>query len=177
MITMRRRRSRCREKIALRASSSPARARSSNSTVSAELFSIRVPIPSYLRRPDISEQEAAVFFKIPVYSLAFSPDGKWLAVGTAPAEVNVPAPVEVWEMLTGRLKHEPATLWRWLDRARSLGLVRQDGRGTKSSPFRYWLPERENDDAFLLIHQAERLAQEDEQTLRNLGHIRPRGTP
>jgi hypothetical protein len=35
------------------------------------------------------------------------------------------------------------TLYRWLRRAVSLGLLRQDGRGTRRDPFRYWLPEME----------------------------------
>jgi hypothetical protein len=35
------------------------------------------------------------------------------------------------------------TLHRWLRRAVALGLLRQDGRGTKFDPFRYWLPEME----------------------------------
>jgi hypothetical protein len=36
-----------------------------------------------------------------------------------------------------------ATVWRRLDKAVSLGLVRCEGTGRKSDPFRYWLPERE----------------------------------
>jgi hypothetical protein len=37
----------------------------------------------------------------------------------------------------------PPTLWRVLDRAANQGLVRQDGLGRKTAPFRYWLPARE----------------------------------
>ena len=32
------------------------------------------------------------------------------------------------------------TLWRWLDHAAELGLVRRQGSGHKSDAFRYWLP-------------------------------------
>jgi hypothetical protein len=35
------------------------------------------------------------------------------------------------------------TLWRWLERAVSRGLVCRDGTGQKRSPFRYWLPGQE----------------------------------
>jgi hypothetical protein len=34
-------------------------------------------------------------------------------------------------------------VWRWLDTAVEQGLVRCEGSGRKSDPFRYWLPERE----------------------------------
>jgi hypothetical protein len=35
------------------------------------------------------------------------------------------------------------TLRRWLDRAETQGLLRKDGRGRRSHPYRYWLPEME----------------------------------
>jgi hypothetical protein len=35
------------------------------------------------------------------------------------------------------------TLIRWLEKAVELGLLRKDGRGRRTHPFRYWLPERE----------------------------------
>jgi hypothetical protein len=38
---------------------------------------------------------------------------------------------------------ERTTLWRWLDQAAKRGVLRQDGSGSKSDPFRYWLPGRE----------------------------------
>jgi hypothetical protein len=38
---------------------------------------------------------------------------------------------------------DKVTLSRWLERAVDQGLVRKDGRGRRSHPFRYWLPERE----------------------------------
>jgi hypothetical protein len=38
---------------------------------------------------------------------------------------------------------DKATVWRWLELAVLRGLVRRDGLGKKSAPFRYWLPERE----------------------------------
>jgi hypothetical protein len=34
-------------------------------------------------------------------------------------------------------------LWRWLDDAVKRSLVHCEGKGSKSDPFRYWLPERE----------------------------------
>jgi hypothetical protein len=37
----------------------------------------------------------------------------------------------------------PITLWHWLDRAVAQSLLRCDGAGRKKSPFRYWLPARE----------------------------------
>jgi hypothetical protein len=39
---------------------------------------------------------------------------------------------------------DKATLGRWLERAVEMGLLRKDGRGQKSHPYRYWLPERED---------------------------------
>jgi AAA domain len=38
-----------------------------------------------------------------------------------------------------------ATLWRWLERAVGDGRVRSEGTGRRSSPFRYWLPEKEEE--------------------------------
>jgi hypothetical protein len=40
-------------------------------------------------------------------------------------------------------KPDPATLWRWLNRAAAQGLVRQEGTGRPGDSFRYWLAERE----------------------------------
>jgi hypothetical protein len=40
-------------------------------------------------------------------------------------------------------KPKPATLWRWLDQAVKRSLVACEGKGSKSDPFRYWLPEVE----------------------------------
>jgi len=37
------------------------------------------------------------------------------------------------------------TLWRWLSRAVQLNLVSRDGAGRKYDPFRYWLPECEQE--------------------------------
>jgi hypothetical protein len=42
--------------------------------------------------------------------------------------------------------HRPpddSTLWRWLTCSVARGLVKQDGLGRRSAPYRYWLPERE----------------------------------
>jgi hypothetical protein len=38
---------------------------------------------------------------------------------------------------------DSTTLWRWLGRAVAQGVVRQEGAGHSSDPFRYWLPARE----------------------------------
>jgi hypothetical protein len=35
------------------------------------------------------------------------------------------------------------TLWRWLDRAVTRGLLRKEGTGEKNDPYRYWLPGQE----------------------------------
>jgi hypothetical protein len=40
-------------------------------------------------------------------------------------------------------KPDSTTLWRWLSRAVAQGIVRQEGKGHHSDPFRYWLPARE----------------------------------
>jgi hypothetical protein len=42
----------------------------------------------------------------------------------------------------GRLP-DPASLYRWLQRAVAMGLLQRDGRGVRNHPFRYWLQERE----------------------------------
>jgi len=41
-------------------------------------------------------------------------------------------------------KPPSVTLWRWLGRAVSQGLLRQQGAGHNNDPFRYWLPARED---------------------------------
>ena len=41
-------------------------------------------------------------------------------------------------------KPDPATLWKWLERAVAAGLVAQDGAGRRREPYRYWLPGRED---------------------------------
>ena len=40
-------------------------------------------------------------------------------------------------------KPDPATLWKWLQRGVSQGLVCQTGTGRKHAAYRYWLPEME----------------------------------
>jgi hypothetical protein len=35
------------------------------------------------------------------------------------------------------------SLWRWLDQAFARGLVARAGTGHRHNPFRYWLPEKE----------------------------------
>jgi hypothetical protein len=42
-----------------------------------------------------------------------------------------------------RPRPDPATVWRWLDRAVADGLVRHEGEGTRRSPYRYWNEELE----------------------------------
>lgn len=42
-------------------------------------------------------------------------------------------------------KPDPATLWRWLDRAVKAGMVRQEGNGKRDGGIKYWLPEREEE--------------------------------
>jgi hypothetical protein len=43
----------------------------------------------------------------------------------------------------GARKPSEATLWRLLEKACEVGLVRKEGTGKKGDPFLYWLPERE----------------------------------
>jgi hypothetical protein len=38
---------------------------------------------------------------------------------------------------------DDVTVWRWLERAVSDGLVQQDGLGRRNAPYRYWLPGKE----------------------------------
>lgn len=45
----------------------------------------------------------------------------------------------------GREMPSDATLWRWLERAVERGLLLRDGGGHCDSPFRYWLPAREQE--------------------------------
>jgi hypothetical protein len=40
-------------------------------------------------------------------------------------------------------KPPDTTLWRWLEKAVAQGQVRKDGSGRKNDPFRFWLPEQE----------------------------------
>jgi hypothetical protein len=56
------------------------------------------------------------------------------------------------------LKPSPPSLWRWLDAASERGLLHRDGRGRRSSPFRYWLPnklEKWLADPLLFVHYPE----------------------
>jgi hypothetical protein len=47
------------------------------------------------------------------------------------------------EWPTDSAKPDPVTLWRWLENAVAANLVKIEGKGSKSHPFRYWLPEAE----------------------------------
>jgi len=70
------------------------------------------------------------------------------------------------------------TLARWLERALDLGLVKKLGQGSKSSPFQYWLPERESDDWFHYFNQMERAIDECNLILTGLGYFPPfQGVP
>ncbi|GEM_PF-5840589 len=40
-------------------------------------------------------------------------------------------------------KPNAATLWRWLSRAVTMGLILIEGTGRKADPLRYWLPNAE----------------------------------
>jgi hypothetical protein len=56
------------------------------------------------------------------------------------------------------LKPSPPSLWRWLDAASERGLLHRDGRGRRSSPFRYWLPAKLEQwlaDPLLFVHYPE----------------------
>ncbi len=56
------------------------------------------------------------------------------------------------------------TLWRWLERAVTDGRVQRDGRGSKGTPYRYWLAENVEGWQRDLCGEAQR--QEDEDYLR-----------
>jgi hypothetical protein len=51
--------------------------------------------------------------------------------------------LEVLRRWPGEQPPDKVSLARWLEKAVELGLLREDGRGHKSHPFRYWLAERE----------------------------------
>jgi hypothetical protein len=68
-------------------------------------------------------------------------------------------PLTLEEMLAlwpaGRVLPHIGTLWRWLRRARQLGLIDREGSGTKLDPHRHRLRVKEED--------AEKEADDDEQ--------------
>jgi hypothetical protein len=77
-------------------------------------------------------------------------------------EVLRPAPGKLTraEILQGwpEERLDPATLYRWLQRAVAAGLLRQDGHGTRYHPFRYWLAANEarwRKDPLALLHMPE----------------------
>jgi hypothetical protein len=55
------------------------------------------------------------------------------------------------------------TLWRWLERAAARQLLRHDGAGHRTEPFRYWLPEKEavwrSDPVWVLLEQQRAVVQ------------------
>jgi hypothetical protein len=68
------------------------------------------------------------------------------------------------------------TLWRWLERAVSRGLLRRDGEGHRTSPFRYWLPGQEQKwkgDPQVLLQE---LARQDGDFLADLAERRTAGS-
>jgi len=53
---------------------------------------------------------------------------------------------------------DASTLYRQLDRAAAQGLLAKDGQGTKSAPYRYWLPAKEDEwrqDPLAMFHMPE----------------------
>lgn len=62
-------------------------------------------------------------------------------------------------------KIDPATLWRWLDRAVTQGLLRRAGAGRRNDPYRFWLPERDEELAEDMESFFKRLLKDKEQTL------------
>jgi hypothetical protein len=62
------------------------------------------------------------------------------------------------------------TLYRWLEHAVGLGLVRRDGLGTCRYPFRSWLPELERDELFVHFARQERVYQEYERIVHEMGY-------
>ena len=56
-------------------------------------------------------------------------------------------------------KPAPITLWRWLESAVAANLVKVEGKGSKSDPFRYWLAEAEarwREDPFYEVMEQQR---------------------
>jgi hypothetical protein len=51
--------------------------------------------------------------------------------------------LEIYRQWPGEERPDPASLYRWLRRAVAAGQLRQDGRGNRQEPFRYWLAENE----------------------------------
>jgi hypothetical protein len=64
-----------------------------------------------------------------------------LVLGEAPQKLTRQDIIGEWP--PGFDQAKPTTLWRWLDKAVALDLVKCEGSGRKSDPFRYWLAERE----------------------------------
>jgi hypothetical protein len=65
------------------------------------------------------------------------------------------------EWPAGLDRPDAITVWRRLDRAREQGWVQCEGAGSKSDPFRYWLPEREatwNEDPLYRLMEQQRQA-------------------
>ena len=69
----------------------------------------------------------------------------------------------------------PGTLWRWLQRAVGLGLVRQDGTGRKHAPFRYWLPGQEEKWLRDPLYRMRLVQEEVQERLRQMQHGAARG--
>jgi len=68
---------------------------------------------------------------------------------------------------------DPSTIYRWLDRACILGLVRKTGLGSKTFPFQFWLPEWEKDEMFVSLARVERQDQEYHEIMVGMGYAPP----
>jgi hypothetical protein len=64
-----------------------------------------------------------------------------LILGTAPQKLTRQDVLGEWP--ADREPPNPVSLWRLLEKAVDQGLVRREGTGHKSDPFRYWQPSRE----------------------------------
>jgi hypothetical protein len=64
---------------------------------------------------------------------------------------------------------DPATLWKWLNRAVKCNQVARDGSGTRNDPYRYWLPGKEAEFPVDSMQQLYREQEAIEQRLRALG--------
>jgi hypothetical protein len=60
----------------------------------------------------------------------------------APRKLTRP---EIYERWKATRKPHRQTLWRWLEQAVAQDLLRQDGKGVRGKPLRYWLPAKEDE--------------------------------
>jgi hypothetical protein len=83
----------------------------------------------YLSRGTFHEEEFALHWQV-LHPLFAAAGWKYTRQEVARRWPSAPRP-------------DRSSLARWLERAAEQGLLRKDGRGHKSHPYRYWLPERE----------------------------------